>query len=67
MGALGIPDYPGDVHYGSVIGGERRGGMESSMEEGCTMSAVVSLILPGLPHPLLQPQGNPAWREIPRF
>ena len=28
------------------------------------MSAVVGLILPGLPHPLLQPEGNPSWGEI---
>ena len=28
------------------------------------MSPVVGLILPGLPHPLLQPDGNPSWREI---
>ena len=26
--------------------------------------AVVGLILPGLPHPLLQPEGNPSWGEI---
>ena len=28
------------------------------------MSAVFGLILPGLPHPLLQPEGNPSWGEI---
>lgn len=28
------------------------------------MSAVVGLILPGMPHPLLQPEGNPSWGEI---
>jgi len=28
------------------------------------MSAVLGLILPGLPHPLLCPEGNPSWSEI---
>ena len=64
MGALGIPDYPGTHSYGSVIEQECRSGMESGMERRCAMSAVVGLILPGLPHPLLQPQGNPSWGEI---
>lgn len=28
------------------------------------MSAVIALIVPGLPHPLLQPEGNPSWQAI---
>ena len=28
------------------------------------MSAVLGLVLPGLPHPLLQPEGNASWTEI---
>ena len=28
------------------------------------MSAVLGIVLPGLPQPLLKPDGNPAWQEI---
>ena len=28
------------------------------------MSAVIGIIVPGLPHPLLKPEGNPSWMEI---
>ena len=46
MGALGIPDYPGDVHsYGSVIGtGNAVVEWNPAWKEGCAMSAVVGLI-----------------------
>ena len=28
------------------------------------MSALIGIIVPGLPHPLLKPECNPSWMEI---